>query len=255
MLLHKYLKLKYHSTCSQYYNYTMSTLQERLAGARQKAGLTQSQLARNAGVSQSTIAQIESGRNSGSKFAFRLANALNVSVEWLMTGKGPAEIPSDTQIDVAYHFSRLREGESLNLTEPRLDPDNSDRVLYEFVQPGAALFDGSFFLRHQVDASDCRLVAVSGMDMEPYLFHGEWVLINTAEQKIMHGRIYAFLFAGHNLVVRQASWLPDRSLRLRMFRSPNETYDVLPDEIENLCVLGEVIYRSGPQLFDSKEFE
>lgn len=230
----------------------MSTLQERLHGARQKAGLTQAQLARRAGVSQSTIAQIESGRNSGTKFAFRLANALKVSVDWLLAGKGVSEMPTDDEIQASYSFSTLREGISLNLTEPRTDPDDSGVVNFEFTQPGAALFDKSFFQHHGVAPEDCRLVEVRDSDMEPYLFSGEWVIINTRDNAIRNGDIYAFLFAGDNCVVRQASWLPDRGLRLKMFKHPDELFDVHKNEVEHLCILGRVIYRSGAQLFSSE---
>ena len=63
------------------------SLQERLKHSRTLAGLTQADLSVRSGVSQSTIAQIESGRNSGTKFAHRLAKATGVSVSWLLTGE------------------------------------------------------------------------------------------------------------------------------------------------------------------------
>ena len=227
----------------------MNTLQERLSGARQKAGLTQAQLAARAGVSQSTIAQIESGRNSGTKFAFRLANALQVSVEWLLAGKGIAEIPTDGDIDDVYNFQAMREGVSINLTEPRTNPNNEDEVIFDFTIPGAALFDRSFFGHHGVAPENCRLWEIKASDMEPYLFADEWVLVNTVDTAMRNGDIVAFLFPGDNLVVRQVSRLPEGGLRLKMFRYPNEPYDVPADKVTQLVVLGKVIYRSGPQIF------
>ena len=41
------------------------------------------------GVSQSTISDIERGRNAGSTEAAKLAASLGVSALWLTTGKGP----------------------------------------------------------------------------------------------------------------------------------------------------------------------
>lgn len=235
----------------------MNTLQERLSGARHKAGLTQAQLATRAGVSQSTIAQIESGRNSGTKFAVRLAKALDVSVEWLLVGKGSADVPANAaeEAKAADNFSILRDGVSINLVEPRLNLDDEDGVDWDLVQPGAAFLDKSFFEYHGAQPSDCRLVAINGADMEPYLFHGEWAIINTADNDISNGEICAFLFAGDNCVVRQTSWLPGGGLRLRMFNYPDESFDVTPDQVPFLCVLGKVIYRSSRQVFRRYEFK
>jgi transcriptional regulator with XRE-family HTH domain len=227
-----------------------STLRERLSAARHKCGFTQAELAQRAGVSQSTIAQIESGRNSGTKFAFRLANALQVSVEWLLVGKGIMEMPTIEEIDAAYAFSSLRDGVSINLTEPRADPDDPQTVAFDFVLPGAAMFDKSFFEHHGVTAYDCRLIAVNGSDLEPYLFSGDWVMINVASTTLRDGEIYAFWFAGGNCVIRQVAWLPDGGLRLKTFRHPVEFYDVPASQVEPLFILGKVIYRSAPQVFD-----
>jgi transcriptional regulator with XRE-family HTH domain len=235
----------------------MNTLQERLSVARKKAGLTQSQLATRAAVSQSTIAQIESGRNSGTKFAFRLANALGVSVEWLLAGKGTPE-PSTTREEylAQIHFSVTRQGISLNLSEPLMGVYGDTDIHYTFVRPGAALFDKSFFEHHRTDPADCRLVEVKGTEMEPYLFSGDWVIINNADTDVRDGgNIFAYLFPGNKLVVREVSWLPDGGLRLRTYKYLDEKIDVPPEKIPTLICLGRVIYRSSPQLFGAHEIK
>ncbi|WP_212173131.1 S24 family peptidase [Burkholderia vietnamiensis] len=50
--------------------------------------MSQETLARAVGVSQGLIAQIESGKNQGTKHIAALARALDVSVDWLETGFG-----------------------------------------------------------------------------------------------------------------------------------------------------------------------
>ncbi|WP_153100821.1 helix-turn-helix domain-containing protein [Paraburkholderia hayleyella] len=64
----------------------MDTFGERVRAKRIEAGLTQADLARDSGISQSTIAQIESGRNQGSKHLLALAEALHVTALWLQNG-------------------------------------------------------------------------------------------------------------------------------------------------------------------------
>lgn len=50
--------------------------------------LTQAALAKAAGISQTTVADIERGRNDGSKHIVTLARALKCSIDWLEKGDG-----------------------------------------------------------------------------------------------------------------------------------------------------------------------
>ena len=71
---------------------------ERIKERRAELKISQAALAKRAGVSQGTIAQIESGRNQGSAKIIDLARALNVAPEWLLYGKNP---PIDPKISVS----------------------------------------------------------------------------------------------------------------------------------------------------------
>ena len=65
----------------------MKTFQERLKEARTKKGLSQGQLAKACGVSQGTIANLESGYRKQPRSIIEIARALGVDAEWLATGK------------------------------------------------------------------------------------------------------------------------------------------------------------------------
>jgi transcriptional regulator with XRE-family HTH domain len=69
----------------------VKTFSDRLKYARQLRGLTQQQLARMVGVSQSAIGSYESGQRRSTRALFKLAAALNVEAIWLNSGKGPME--------------------------------------------------------------------------------------------------------------------------------------------------------------------
>lgn len=73
------------------HNCDMNTLGERLKARREKLELDQEQLAKRAKVSQTTISDLERGRNKRSKFVGQLARALHCRVEWLEKGRGPEE--------------------------------------------------------------------------------------------------------------------------------------------------------------------
>lgn len=66
----------------------LATVGERLCFARERAGLTQSELAKRAGVSQGTIGNIESGTRNRPRNLLKIARALGVSPDWLESGAG-----------------------------------------------------------------------------------------------------------------------------------------------------------------------
>lgn len=68
---------------------------KRLKETRSKLDLSQKDLAAISGVSQQTISNLESERNKGSVHAVKLAKALNVDPEWLVSGTPQAPRTTD----------------------------------------------------------------------------------------------------------------------------------------------------------------
>ncbi|ASP16782.1 Cro/Cl family transcriptional regulator [Neisseria sp. KEM232] len=85
----------------------METLAERINTALQTKGLSVNALARQVGVSYPAMRKITKGETLNPKFLFEIAEALNVSVEWLKTGEGPSENLSDGLADDRIRFERL----------------------------------------------------------------------------------------------------------------------------------------------------
>lgn len=78
------------------------TLADRTRTARKKAGISQAELAQKIGVKQSSIGNIESGRNLSATFLPQLAAALDVDALWLVNGT------SDTTNTLATRIKRAR---------------------------------------------------------------------------------------------------------------------------------------------------
>jgi transcriptional regulator with XRE-family HTH domain len=74
-----------------YYICDMYTLADRLVDARAKKGISQEKLAELAGVSQSTIGNLESGTRATARRLPQIAAALGVSAIWLAEGTGPRD--------------------------------------------------------------------------------------------------------------------------------------------------------------------
>ncbi|MFV0512463.1 MAG: helix-turn-helix domain-containing protein [Jhaorihella sp.] len=74
---------------SDWYGPDSATFGDRMAGAREAAGLSQAQLARRLGIRKSTVAGWEDDLSEPrANRLVMLAGMLNVSVMWLMTGEG-----------------------------------------------------------------------------------------------------------------------------------------------------------------------
>ncbi|CAB4159800.1 HipB Predicted transcriptional regulators [uncultured Caudovirales phage] len=72
----------------------MDTLSSRLREARKAKGLSQTELAKAAGVAQSTVGNIESGDRDGASSLAAIAEALGVRYRWLRDGDGTRELPA-----------------------------------------------------------------------------------------------------------------------------------------------------------------
>lgn len=78
----------------------MKKLSERLAHAMQVTGnQNQTELSKKSAVSQSTISKILRGENETSKGAGKLASALGVSADWLISGQGDIWGSGQTRFD------------------------------------------------------------------------------------------------------------------------------------------------------------
>lgn len=82
-----------------------ATFGDRVAGAREAAGMTQSQLARRLGVKKATIISWEDDLSEprANKLSM-MAGMLNVSIKWLLTGEGEG---TDAPVDVSDESSDL----------------------------------------------------------------------------------------------------------------------------------------------------
>lgn len=74
---------------------------KRVQAIRKAKGLGQGELARKAGIKQSTLSDLERGdsKNPRGDSLVKIANALHVSQEWLITGEGLPVQPVVPNID------------------------------------------------------------------------------------------------------------------------------------------------------------
>lgn len=99
---------------TDWYGPDAATFGDRVAGAREAAGMSQIQLARRLGVKKATLTAWEDDLSEprANKLSM-LAGLLNVSIKWLLTGEGdgmtaPVDV-ADTPSDFVAILAELRE--------------------------------------------------------------------------------------------------------------------------------------------------
>ncbi|MBC3906232.1 XRE family transcriptional regulator [Undibacterium umbellatum] len=191
----------------------MKTLASRLLQARTKKGLSQEQLARLVGVSQSTIGNLEAGIRLTSRNITAIAEALDVDPRWLADGKGTMSATNNdagsvVALDVPYRPVTIA------------DPNDPEWVEVRKVQLKLAAGISGFSIDHDADDGQSlpfrrgwvekngfapsKLVAikVKGESMEPSLYDGDTVVINTADIKPKDGEVFAVNYEGEAVVKR-----------------------------------------------------
>lgn len=104
-------------------------IKERLIKIRKLRGITQKELAKKAKVSQGTIQHLETGRSESSKYLAQIAAALDVSVEYLTSGKEDTKLTSDEHRYFDTVISKLKTSESFT-PEKALDTANFLRSVF-----------------------------------------------------------------------------------------------------------------------------
>lgn len=93
------------------------TTGERIREIREKRGLTQEQLAKNADISKGFLSDVENNkRNIGSQGLLRLANELGASVDYLLAGKIMDNVENE-QIIIPQELSQAAEDLNLSYIE------------------------------------------------------------------------------------------------------------------------------------------
>lgn len=103
-----------------YFGEDIATFGDRVAAAREAAGLTQSQLARRMGIKTATIEAWEEDRAEPRANKLQMMSGLlNVSIIWLMSGQGEG-ISHDMSDDVPDVMETLTELRTIRTEQQRL---------------------------------------------------------------------------------------------------------------------------------------
>lgn len=225
----------------------MSEIKDRLREARRNKGLSQAGLSKLLGVSQASIAAIESGRNKRPTNLVSIAKALDVSPYWLETGKEDKEIISN-----ATPLGKIEEWDN----DTPLSEDDCEAPLYKDVKLSAGngfaddiedyngyklRFSRNTLRKHGISPENVVCVMADGDSMEPVFPSGATLGIDTGSKNIRDGQIYAINHGGL-LRTKILHKLPENKVRIRSYNQSE-----YPDEeasLDDLSVIGRVFWWS-----------
>ena len=182
--------------------------------------------------------------------AKKISDELNVSLSWLIDGKGDPD--PQLQTVKIYDDTDLANAEAQDVVFiPEYDISfgcgaGRTPTWEEEHTVQQRAYPLSFFQKKHVNPKRCMFCYIEGDSMEPTLYDGDVVLIDTSQKTdIISGKVYAFRFEDHLRIKRLY-----RNLKGDItVRSDNPDYgdDVFhhDDEDLDIALIGRVIDRSG----------
>lgn len=227
----------------------LKEFKDRLRKARIEKNLSQVDLGRLTGASQSKIAALESGRNKKPTNIIELSEILGVSAYWLETGKGEMH-PSPAQDEIKdIHRPMLW---SSNDPLPEDDYTFAPYMKEQAFCGGAGSFEipdyngfrlpfGKATLRRKsISPDNVFCCTLTGDSMEERIAEDAAIAVDAGEKTIRDGKIYAFRH-GDLFRVKYLSRLPGGRVKIK---SHNPAYDDEEAGLEDIEVIGRVFWWS-----------
>lgn len=227
----------------------LKEFKDRLRKARIEKNLSQVDLGRLTGASQSKIAALESGRNKKPTNIIELSEILGVSAYWLETGKGEMH-PSPAQDEIKdIHRPMLW---SSNDPLPEDDYTFAPYMKEQAFCGGAGSFEipdyngfrlpfGRATLRRKnISPDNVFCCTLTGDSMEERIAEDAAIAVDAGEKTIRDGKIYAFRH-GDLFRVKYLSRLPGGRVKIK---SHNPAYEDEEAGLEDIEVIGRVFWWS-----------
>lgn len=226
----------------------MTELKNRIQSAMDYAQINGKELSVLTGLTTAAISQYKTGKilTLNAMAAQKIADALGVNVEWLVTGEGSMIKPNIISLDDA-DSDKLPAG-FVQIPEYKIcfGAGDAEEPTYEEIQDCVpAYFRSTFFSDRGINPKNCKRFKVIGDSMIPLINSGDYITVDcTPKDYIENNQIYALVF-DHSLRVKRLV----KSFKALTIRSDNPIY---PDEVltleeaaQMIHIIGKVIERSG----------
>lgn len=226
----------------------MTELKNRIQSAMDYAQINGKELSILTGLTTAAISQYKTGKilTLNAMAAQKIADALGVNVEWLVTGEGNMIKPNIISLDNA-DSDKLPAG-FVQIPEYKIcfGAGEAEEPTYEEIQDCVpAYFRSSFFSDRGINPKNCKRFKVIGDSMIPLINDGDYITVDcTPKDYIENNQIYALVF-DHSLRIKRLI----KSFKSLTIRSDNPIYSdevlTLEEAAQMIHIIGKVIERSG----------
>lgn len=226
----------------------MTELKNRIQSAMDYAQINGKELSVITGLTTAAISQYKTGKilTLNAMAAQKIADALGVNVEWLVTGEGNMIKPNIISLDSA-DSDKLPAG-FVQIPEYKIcfGAGEAEEPTYEEIQDCVpAYFRSTFFSDRGINPKNCKRFKVIGDSMIPLINDGDYITVDcTPKDYIENNQIYALVF-DHSLRIKRLI----KSFKSLTIRSDNPIYSdevlTLEEAAQMIHIIGKVIERSG----------
>ncbi|TCK43451.1 peptidase S24-like protein [Paraburkholderia sp. BL8N3] len=118
-------------------------------------------------------------------------------------------------------------------------------IQWEVREKNALPFNRAFFNAKGVKPENAKLLVSRGDSMEPYLFDKDMFMIDSSDQRVRDGEIYAIFYEDEPLV-KQVFKLPGGGITLHSYNERKyRDREITADKMHYVKIVGRVVYRSG----------
>ena len=225
----------------------MTTFGERLTKLRESKNLSQAKLAQMAGVPQSTIAQIETGRNKSTKKIIELAEALDTTPNYLLNGvKDLSAVPLSSEIG-SYSDKNISNNIGAYVKIPYFDmslsADMGNATWIVRDTDDKLLFRESWLQSKGLDESSLKAMYVRGESMEPLLYDMDTILLDINDLEIIDGSVYAIIYKNRLYIKELRN--SENGIDIISYHRDYETMQVTQETYAQFKVLGKMVWRGG----------
>lgn len=225
----------------------MTTFGERLAKLREQKKMSQAKLAKIAGVPQSTIAQIETGRNKSTKKIIELAEALDTTPNYLINGVTDLSVAPVSSEIRSYSDKDVENITGAYVTIPYYDISlsagmgNATWIVRD--TPEKLLFRENWLQRRRLNKSSLKAMYVRGESMEPLLYDMDTILLDINDLEIIDGGVYAIIYK-NKLYIKELR-NSENSIDIISYHPDYKPMHVTQETYDQFKVLGKMVWRGG----------
>ena len=220
----------------------MGTLADRLNLALSSRDMTVTSLAKEVGVTHTAMAKVANGDTLNPKYILEIADALNVSPEWLKTGKGNAP-------DFSANMEEEEEGKHqlrVEVMDVYASAGNGSFLTGDLAGDICAIeFENEYFMQsfQRANEKGLAIINVTGDSMEPTLQNGDLLYVDVCKNYYCGDGIYVFSF-GNTLYVKRLQ-LTGNKLLIHSDNKFYDTWDIRPEDEEKFIIHGKVEFQQG----------